>query len=430
MTKINRLELPSDIPPSFLILVAAGSSSRMGLGIKKEYLPLKGGTVLSSAASAFLESLPFSALAVTYPHFDNPQEDLESKQACKKALDSDPAFRDSKVPLLLVSGGSTRQESVLKALQTLQESNPQVKDSFVFIHDGARPFVTKETILRCAQAAFEYGASVPALQPVDTQNEVDDQGFITRHLIRSSLVAVQTPQVFAFAPLLEAHKKAAEKGVACTDDTEIWDSFVAENIRDKKGLPYHRVKVVEGDSSNKKITYASDLQTLGLSAESSKEKNMIHTGLGYDKHRLVEGRRLMLGGVEIPSEKGEDGHSDGDVLLHAITDALLGAAALGDIGSYFPPSDPKWKDADSKVLLSKCWSDVKAEGWSLSNLDCVIALEKPKFLPHRDKVRASIADILGVSVDQVFVKAKTGEKTGDVGEGRVIESWVSCLLEK
>ncbi|MBQ0050625.1 MAG: 2-C-methyl-D-erythritol 2,4-cyclodiphosphate synthase [Treponema sp.] len=157
---------------------------------------------------------------------------------------------------------------------------------------------------------------------------------------------------------------------------------------------------------------------------------MIRVGLGYDKHVLTEGRRLILGGVEIPFEKGEAGHSDGDVLLHAITDALLGASGLGDIGSYFPPSDPQWKDADSKMLLSKCWDDVKAAGWNLGNLDCVIALEKPKFLPFRDEVRKSIATVLGCDFDQVFVKAKTGEKLGDVGTGKCVEVWCTCLLEK
>ena len=157
---------------------------------------------------------------------------------------------------------------------------------------------------------------------------------------------------------------------------------------------------------------------------------MIRVGLGYDKHILTEGRRLMLGGVEIPSEKGEAGHSDGDVLLHAITDALLGASGLGDIGSYFPPSDPKWKDADSALLLKTCWNDVLKAGWNLGNLDCVIALEKPKFLPHRERVQKSIANILGVSESQIFVKAKTGEKLGDVGQGRAVESWAVCLLEK
>ena len=157
---------------------------------------------------------------------------------------------------------------------------------------------------------------------------------------------------------------------------------------------------------------------------------MIRVGLGYDKHILVEGRRLILGGVVIPFEKGESGHSDGDVLLHAITDSLLGASGLGDIGSYFPPSDPKWKDADSALLLKKCWSDVKSSGWQLENLDCVIALEKPKFLPYREKVCESIAKILEVEKSQIFVKAKTGEKLGDIGEGRAVEVWAVCLLTK
>lgn len=157
---------------------------------------------------------------------------------------------------------------------------------------------------------------------------------------------------------------------------------------------------------------------------------MTRIGLGYDKHILKEGRRLVLGGVEIPFEKGEDGHSDGDVLLHAVTDALLGAAGLGDIGSYFPPEEPQWKDADSKKLLSKCWSDVQNAGWKLGNLDCVIALEKPKFIPFRNQVRESIANVLGVSPGQIFVKAKTGEKIGDVGTGKCVEVWSVCLLEK
>lgn len=154
----------------------------------------------------------------------------------------------------------------------------------------------------------------------------------------------------------------------------------------------------------------------------------IRTGLGYDKHVLVTGRKLMIGGVAIPSDKGEAGHSDGDVLLHAITDALLGAAALGDIGSYFPPDDEQWKDADSKKLLATVWKDITAAGWMLGNIDCVIALEQPKFLPHRAAVCAAIADVLGVQTEQIFVKAKTGEKTGDVGTGKVIEATATCLL--
>ena len=157
---------------------------------------------------------------------------------------------------------------------------------------------------------------------------------------------------------------------------------------------------------------------------------MIRVGLGYDKHLLTEGRKLLLGGVELPFEKGEAGHSDGDVLLHAITDALLGASGLGDIGSYFPPNEPQWKDADSALLLQKCWSDVKNAGWNLVNLDCVIALEKPKFLPYRERVCQSIAKILTVEPNQIFCKAKTGEKSGEIGEGKAVEVWSVCLLEK
>ena len=156
---------------------------------------------------------------------------------------------------------------------------------------------------------------------------------------------------------------------------------------------------------------------------------MIRVGLGYDIHRLIEGRPLILGGIVLPFEKGEDGHSDGDVLFHAVTDAVLGASGLGDIGSYFPPEDAKWKDADSADLLRAVWKDVKAAGWELVNLDCVIKLERPKFLPHRRDVIQSIAGILGVEENQVFVKAKTGEKLPPVGTSEAVEAQVVCLLQ-
>lgn len=154
----------------------------------------------------------------------------------------------------------------------------------------------------------------------------------------------------------------------------------------------------------------------------------IRTGLGYDLHRLIENRPLMLGGVHIPHDKGEDGHSDGDALLHAITDALLGAAGIGEIGEFFPPSDPKWKGADSKVLLAEAWKAVREKGWTLENIDCVIALQEPKFLPWRNAVCESIASVLGVSADRVFVKAKTGEGLGDVGKSLAVEVWATCLI--
>ena len=157
---------------------------------------------------------------------------------------------------------------------------------------------------------------------------------------------------------------------------------------------------------------------------------MIRIGLGYDLHTLVENRPLMLGGVHIPFEKGEAGHSDGDVLLHALADALLGAACLGDIGELFPPNDPRWKNVESRMLLQTVWNQVKEAGWSIENIDSVIAIQKPKILSYREAIRQSIADILAVSVDQIFVKAKTGEGVGVIGSGTAAAVWCTCLLSR
>ena len=157
---------------------------------------------------------------------------------------------------------------------------------------------------------------------------------------------------------------------------------------------------------------------------------MIRIGLGWDLHRLMQGRKLILGGIVLPFEKGEDGHSDGDVLFHAITDAVLGAAGLGDIGSFFPPEDPQWKDADSAKLLQTVMEKVRAAGWHIENLDCVVKLEKPKFIPYRQQVIESVARTLQIKPDQVFVKAKTGEKLPPVGTGDAVEATAVCLLSK
>ncbi len=157
---------------------------------------------------------------------------------------------------------------------------------------------------------------------------------------------------------------------------------------------------------------------------------MIRIGLGYDLHALEKGRRLMLGGVELPFDKGEKGHSDGDVLLHAVTDAILGAAGLSDIGELFPPSQSEWKDADSAVLLKRAWNMVKGKGWTLENIDCVIAIEKPKIIPYRKTIIARIAQVLECTEDQVFLKAKTGEKLGEIGREEAVCVWAVCLLSK
>ena len=413
-------------------IVAAGSSSRMGELGKKEYLPLNGGSVLSETALVFLQTKLFSTVLVVHPK--------NGLAAAKKAFYKNPLVAELSKDLnvIFTPGGDTRQESVFNALKALDKKPPVSQKSsqtkkpprLVLIHDGARPFISQSLVKKTLTAALKYGAAVPALQPVETQKEMDSSSKIARHLKRSSLAAVQTPQGFLFPEILECHKKEKKEGKTdFTDDTEIWD-----NYSDKK------TRVIPGEPGNIKITYPKDFGADGrnLGQEENSRQNRkaadgaqtFRIGLGTDLHRLVEGRPLILGGVVLPYDKGEDGHSDGDALLHAITDALLGAAALGDIGSYFPPEDDKWKDADSAKLLQAAWKDVRAAGWELQNLDCVVKLQEPKFLPHRQKVRQSIARVLGVDVSQVFVKAKTGERVGPVGLCQAVETEAVCLLTK
>lgn len=430
-----------------LIIVAAGSSTRMGGKIKKEYLSLNNGTVLSEAALPFLKSNKITSVTIVCPKDNDPD--------AQKAFYSNPEIKSlaKNIPVNFIKGGTSRQESVYNALMFLNAAGT-VSDSgitsdsttasdsgitnipcttrpdFVLIHDGARPFLSTALVENSIANTVKYGASVPALTPVDTQKEIDESGFIVRHLTRKTLGAVQTPQGFAFDKILSAHIKAHEDKKEYTDDTEIFDCYNSE-----------KTFVFEGEETNKKITYKDDIKIedtvsknditsqRGITSQSGAPK-MIRTGLGYDKHRLVENRKLIIGGVEIPFEKGEDGHSDGDAVLHAVTDAVLGAAHLGDIGSYFPDTDPKYKDADSKKLLSFAWNNVKNAGFELENLDIVLIMQKPKFLPYRDAVIKSIADTLGVNEDKVFIKAKTAEHLGDVGSGLCLEVYATCLLSK
>lgn len=425
-----------------LIIVAAGSSTRMGGKIKKEYLPLKNGTVLSEAALSFLKTKKITNIVIVCPN--------ENDSDAQKAFYSNPEIKTltKDIPVTFIKGGSTRQQSVYNALTFLSETDKNITSNtrnlsdknissntrapdFVLIHDGARPFLTTSLVEASISNTIKYGASVPALTPVDTQKEIDENGFIVRHLTRKTLGAVQTPQGFAFDKILKAHQKALEDKTEYTDDTEIFDKYNTE-----------KTFVFQGEETNKKITYKDDINLMNdittqhdinsrhdISSIPGAPK-MIRTGLGYDKHRLVENRKLIIGGVEIPFEKGEYGHSDGDAVLHAVTDAVLGAAHLGDIGSYFPDTDPKYKDADSKKLLAFAWKDVKDAGFELENLDIVLILQAPKFLPYRDAVIKSIAETLEVPAEKVFIKAKTAEHLGDVGSGLCLEVFATCLLSK
>ncbi len=404
-----------------LIVAAAGTSSRFEAGEKKEFLPLssnlfpsqKGGTVLSCSIEAFLQfftehkSYTLSNLIITIPNADY-------KTKTQQALNASPYVRDTLISLCtepaFVEGSTTRQASVLCALQYLRSLNENI--DIVLIHDGARPFVTKEIVDDVIRVAHSKGASVPTIPPVDTQKEVDLNGKIIRHLTRSSLRAVQTPQGFCFEKLYSAHLQAENDNKEYTDDTQIWAEYVGD------------VYTVQGSEKNKKITFKQDLEY------TMTEKILYRTGLGSDLHRLEKGLKLMIGGIEIPFDKGEVAHSDGDVLLHAITDSLLGAIGLGDIGELFPPNDDTWKNANSAVLLKSAWEKVQTEGWQLQNMDCILQMEKPKFLPWRENVIESISSILECEKERVFVKAKTGEGLGDIGQGRAISAQVVCLLKK
>lgn len=403
----------------YIILLAAGSSTRMGTGTKKEYMKLQNGTVLSTCALHFLQSkLPentkIKKLVITVPadtdfnkHPSDPEDALFADPAVRKFLgDTDFSF---------IKGGSSRQESVLKTLKEISRTEPDIQDSLVLVHDAARPFVSSRIIFDVTDSAMKHGAAVPVIPPVDTQKEIEGDT-IVRHLTRSSLGAVQTPQGFEFGHLLECHLRASLIKKEFTDDSEIWDAFPECTC----GRKVHTVK---GDVENKKITFASDIKTEG-------KKKMIRIGMGTDLHRLTEGRKMFLGGIEIPCEKGEVAHSDGDVLLHAITDALLGACGMGDIGSYFPPDDDKWKNADSKFLLETVWKDIRDAGWELENLDCVIETELPKFLPWREAVIESVANVLEVDKQKIFVKAKTNEKLDSVGNKEAIKAYCVCLLSR
>lgn len=404
-----------------LVLLAAGSSSRMGATGKKEFLEIydtesdsQKSAVISMAAKVFFKAVHFSTVAIAYPK----GELKETKRAFYSSPKTSALAKNSDV--IFVSGGETRQESVFRALKAIEKNRKNGGANLpktVLIHDGARPFLSSALVQATLKAARKYGAATPALEPVETQKEIDPRKKIVRHLERKNLAAVQTPQGFLFERILQYHRAARKDCRAYTDDTEIWDKYSPEKTR-----------VIPGESANIKITYPKDVPDFSNGKKSCESKMRI--GLGYDLHRLAEGRRLVLGGIEIPFEKGELGHSDGDALLHAITDAVLGAAALGDIGSYFPDTDEKWKDADSRKLLATAWSDARKSGWHLENLDCVVKLQKPKLLPHRERMIKSIAQILDVSTERVFVKAKTAEGLGEVGKSEAIECQAICLLTR
>ncbi len=363
------------------LIVAAGSGSRTGLDFPKQYLKLGDEMMLSKTIRAFYDHPAIDQVQVVI----NPN-DLDLYRE---------ASRDFRLPHW-VDGGATRQKSVALGLEAIERFAP----TKVLIHDAARPFVSAEIIDRCLEALKKYRAVLPALPVVDTLKSIRDSE-VTDTLDRSKIVAAQTPQCFDYDAIIGAHRIYESQDV--TDDIA---------LAELAGIPVHWV---QGSQQNIKITTHEDIAMIN-----HRSLTDIRTGLGFDVHKFADNRDLWLGGVQIPHDKGLAGHSDADVALHAITDAILGAIGDGDIGTHFPPSDDKWKGAASDRFLAYAAELVANRGGMISHIDLTIICEAPKIGPHREKIRTRIAEILSVSEDRVSTKGTTTEKLGFTGRGEGI----------
>jgi 2-C-methyl-D-erythritol 4-phosphate cytidylyltransferase/2-C-methyl-D-erythritol 2,4-cyclodiphosphate synthase len=295
-------------------------------------------------------------------------------------------------------GGATRQASVHAGLEALASQRPEI----VLIHDAARPFVSAALISRAIKAVVSKPAAIPAVPVADTVKLIDANGNIAATPERARLRIAQTPQVFRFDVILDAHRRAAREGRSDFTD----DAALAEWA----GLT---VSTFDGDAVNMKLTTPDDFAR--EEARLASQLGDIRTGTGYDVHAFGDGDHLMICGVRVPHTRGFLAHSDGDVGLHALVDAILGALADGDIGSHFPPSDMKWKGASSDKFLNYAVERVTARGGRIANLEVTLICERPKIGPLRDTMRARIAEITGLDISRVAVKATTSERLGFTG---------------
>ncbi|HWL81841.1 MAG TPA: bifunctional 2-C-methyl-D-erythritol 4-phosphate cytidylyltransferase/2-C-methyl-D-erythritol 2,4-cyclodiphosphate synthase [Roseomonas sp.] len=373
------------------LLMAAGTGSRFGAERPKQYLALAGRPILRHAAEALLADGRVTALL---PVVAGPTEAQEA-EAALAGLPCLPA----------VQGGATRQASVRAGLEALAAEPPDI----VLVHDAARPFVPAGTVPALLKALEACPGAIPA-QPVSDTLKAGEDGRVQRTVPRAGLYRAQTPQAFRFTVLLDAHRAAREEA---TDDAALLEAA---------GLP---VALLPGSESNLKVTYPEDLAR----AEASLLPRLLPAmGTGFDVHRLVEGRPLILCGVTIPHPLGLEGHSDADVGLHALCDAIYGALAEGDIGRHFPPSDMQWKDADSTAFLRHAAGRVAARGGILTHVDVTLICERPKIAPHSEAMRARVAELLGIPVGRVSVKATTTERLGFTGRGEGIAAQAAATL--
>lgn len=360
-----------------VIIAAAGSGSRMGGRLPKQYMKTGGEVILRKTAEIFASCPVIDNIIVV--------ADMAYMDLCEDVLKG--------IEHRTVAGGAQRQDSVYEGLKCTDTD-------IVLIHDGARPFVTQQIITEVTAAAAEYRAAVCAVRPKDTIRT--GQGTLNR----DELYAVQTPQGFDTAALKAAYEAAYAQGFYGTDDA---------GIAEGAGL---EIRIVPGSYDNIKITTREDLPM------------ETRVGTGYDVHRLEEGRKLILGGVCIPFERGLLGHSDADVLVHAIMDALLGAAALGDIGKLFPDTDDRYKGISSIELLKAVGAAVADAGYSVGNIDATLVAEKPKIAPYIEAMRENIAGALEIDTDRVSVKATTTEKLGFAGRQEGMEAQAVCILNR
>jgi 2-C-methyl-D-erythritol 4-phosphate cytidylyltransferase/2-C-methyl-D-erythritol 2,4-cyclodiphosphate synthase len=383
------------------IIAAGGRGSRLGADRPKQFLEIGVRSILEMSIAALAASDRIQEIVVALPadHLD----------ATAKALKGSIA-----TPLSFVAGGERRQDSVANAFAATSKTA-----DVILIHDAARPFVTGDVIGRAVDGAHAHGAAIVAIGVRDTVKQTGDAAADGSRLVRGTIprdtiYLAQTPQAFKREVLAQALGEGAQ--VDATDE-----AMLVERL----GLPVH---VVEGDPANIKITTPEDLAAAKAVALRSANIAMMRIGTGYDLHTLVPGRPLILAGVTIDFDRGLSGHSDADIVCHAVTDAVLGAAALGDIGRLFPDTDQKWKDADSIMMLKGAVAKVRASGYRVVNVDVTVIAQKPKLLPYLDAMRANLAGALDVDAGAVSIKGKTNEGVDSMGHGESMACHAVALL--
>ncbi len=376
------------------VIVAAGSATRMQ-GIDKMLVPLAGVPVVLRSVRALAASDCIDSLVIV------------TRTECMETLRT--LCAEVSKPVTVVAGGASRPESVLAGLAALPEGT-----ELAAIHDGARPLVTQAVIAEAVEAAERCGAAAPAVPVHDTIKQAEN-GLVRATPERKTLFAVQTPQVFDVKLLKTVLRAAMERGIALTDDCSAVEAA---------GKP---VVLTQGCEENLKITTPVDLT---LAEAILKRRKTMRIGHGYDVHRLTEGRRLILGGVEIPFERGLDGHSDADVLVHALMDALLGAAGLRDIGVLFPDNDPAYKNISSMLLLDRVMLTLEHAGYAVGNVDVTVLAQRPKLKDYIPVMRENLARAMKIPLDCVNIKATTEEGLGFTGSGEGIACHAVSLLER